>query len=231
MGALTNFRGAQKALITLLLAANACLIPLAPHARAAAPAPGANGNAALVAQVTSRLAQMKGVRAQFTQTQTLSAMKQPLLSTGSLVFYRERGAIWRVDSPYEAAYVITDAGVTQLDANGKRIGTKGAQGAPGVRGVAQVSKMMRAMLGGDLSALYSQFDVDVHGTASEWSLGLTPNQPQLAQAIKGLHMKGGAFLRSLRIDLANGDVTQIEFTKSEALDDLPSAERTLLGAP
>jgi hypothetical protein len=155
-------------------------------------------------------------------------MKQPLVSTGMLVFERDRGVIWRVDTPYAATYVITDAGVAEVDANGRRIRTKSAQG---VRGVAQVSKMMRAMLGGDLSALYSQFDVDAEGSASDWTLGLKPNQPQLAQAIKGLHMTGGAFLRSLRIDLANGDVTRIEFTKSEAADDLPPAERTLLSAP
>jgi hypothetical protein len=43
-------------------------------------------------------------------------------------------------------------------------------------------------------------------------------------------MTGGEFLQSLRITLANGDVTQIEFTKSEAVDDLSSDERTLLGA-
>jgi outer membrane lipoprotein-sorting protein len=211
MGALSMFR----ALLVVLLCT-------------AAPLHAASGNQALVSQVTSRLAQMKGVRAQFAQTQTLSAMKQPLVSTGTLVFMRDRGVIWRVETPYVATFVITDAGVTEVDANGKPIRTKSAQG---VRGVAQVSKMMRAMLGGDLSALYSQFDVDAHGSAPDWTLDLTPNQPQLAQAIRGLHMTGGAFLRSLRIDLANGDTTRIEFTKSEAADDLPSAERTLLSAP
>ncbi|BAN27564.1 LolA family protein [Caballeronia insecticola] len=193
-----------------------------------APLYAANADQALVSQVTSRLAQMKGVRAQFTQTQTLSAMKQPLVSTGTLIFVRDRGVIWRVDTPYAVTFVITDAGVAEVDANGRRVRTKSAQG---VRGVAQVSKMMRAMLGGDLSALYSQFDVDAQGTASDWTLGLKPNQPQLAQAIQGLHMTGGAFLRGLQIDLANGDVTRLAFTKSEAIDELPSADRALLSTP
>jgi outer membrane lipoprotein-sorting protein len=196
-------------------------------AHAATQAQAQNGNAALVSQVAAHLAQTKGVRAQFTQTQTLSAMKQPLVSTGTLVFFRERGVIWRVDTPYKATYVIGDAGVGEVDANGRRVNTKSAQG---VRGVAQVSKMMRAMLGGDLSALYSQFDVDAQGTTSQWKLELKPNQPQLAQSIKGLQMTGGEFLQTLRITLANGDVTQIEFAKSEAIDDLAPGERTLLGA-
>jgi outer membrane lipoprotein-sorting protein len=216
----------RVALMAALLAA-ASVSPFGAAQAATQAQTQSGGNTALVSQVASRLAQTKGVRAQFTQTQTLSAMKQPLVSTGTLVFFRERGVIWRVDTPYKATYVIGDAGVSEVDANGKRINTKSAQG---VRGVAQVSKMMRAMLGGDLSALYSQFDVDAQGTPSQWKLDLKPNQPQLAQSIKGLQMTGGEFLQSLRITLANGDVTQIEFAKSEAIDDLAPAERTLLGA-
>ena len=221
MGTLTH----RAALTFALLAASVSL--QAPAQAATTQAQTQSANAALVSQIASRLAQTKGVRAQFTQTQTLSAMKEPLVSTGTLLFFRESGVIWRVDTPYKSTYVIGDAGVSEVDANGKRISTRSAQG---VRGVAQVSKMMRAMLGGDLSALYSQFDVDAQGTTSQWKLELKPNQPQLAQSIKGLQMTGGEFLQTLRITLANGDVTQIEFAKSEAIDDLAPGERTLLGA-
>jgi outer membrane lipoprotein-sorting protein len=201
----------------------------ATSAAAATTAPASTaGNPALVSQIAAHLAQAKGVRAQFTQTQTLAAMKQPLVSNGALLFFRERGVIWRIDTPYKATYVITDAGVTQVDAAGRRVSAHSAQGT---RGVAQVSKMMRAMLGGDLSALYSQFDVQAEGSAAQWRMHLTPNQPQLAQSIKGLEMGGGDYLQSLRITLANGDVTKLDFTKSEAVTEPTVAERSLLGAP
>ncbi len=185
-------------------------------------------NTGLVSQIAAHLAQAKGVRAQFTQTQTLSAMKQPLVSTGSLVFFRERGVIWQIDTPYKATYVITDAGVSEVNANGQRTN---ANSGNGVRGVAQVSRMMRAMLGGDLSALYAQFDVHADGTPAQWRMQLTPNQPQLAQSIKGLEMSGGDYLQALRITLANGDVTRIDFANSAAVSELPPADRTLFGAP
>lgn len=186
------------------------------------------GNPALVSQIAAHLAQAKGVRAQFTQTQTLAAMKQPLVSTGSLLFFRDRGVIWQIDTPYKATYVITDAGVAEVDANGQRVTAHSAQGT---RGVAQVSKMMRAMLGGDLSALYSQFDVQAEGSAAQWRMQLTPNQPQIAQSIKGLQMNGGDYLQSLRITLANGDITKLDFAKSVAVTEPTPAERSLLGAP
>ena len=215
MGTL-SWRGAVAAL----------LIALAPPVFAAQPAPASDTS--LVSQIAGHLAQAKGVRAQFTQTQTLSAMKQPLVSTGSLVFFRERGVIWQIDTPYKATYVITDTGVSEVNANGQRLTTNSGSG---VRGVVQVSRMMRAMLGGDLSALYAQFDVHADGTPAQWRMQLTPNQPQLAQSIKGLEMSGGDYLQALRITLANGDVTRIDFANSAAVSELPPADRTLFGAP
>jgi outer membrane lipoprotein-sorting protein len=188
----------------------------------------AAGNPALVSQIAAHLAQAKGVRAQFTQTQTLAAMKQPLVSNGTLLFLRERGVLWQIDTPYKATYVITDAGVVQVDAAGRRVSARSAQGT---RGVAQVSKMMRAMLGGDLSALYSQFDVQAEGSAAQWRMQLTPNQPQIAQSIKRLDMEGGDYLQSLRITLANGDATKLEFARSTAVSEPTAAESSLLGAP
>jgi outer membrane lipoprotein-sorting protein len=197
---------------------------------ATAASASASGNAALVASVASHLGQVKGIRAQFKQTQTLSAMRQPLVSTGSLLFFRERGVIWKIDTPYKAGYVIDDAGVSELNADGQRVKATGTQPANGARGVAEVSKMMRAMLGGDLSALYAQFDVAAQGTPEHWQMQLTPNQPQLAQSIKTLQMSGGAYLQTLRITLANGDVTQLDFSGSTAVDELTPAERALFGA-
>ena len=186
------------------------------------------GTENLVSRIAAQLGRAHGIRARFTQTQTLAAMQRPLLSTGSLVFFREQGVVWRIETPYKAVYVITDAGVSERGVDGQRVGGKGTNGA---RGVAQVSRMMRAMLGGDLSALYSQFDVHAEGSPARWHLQLTPNQPQLAQAIKGLQMEGGAYLQTLRITLANGDVTLLDFTDNQAIDALSPADHALFEAP
>lgn len=182
---------------------------------------------ALVSQVAAQLAQARGVRAQFVQTQTLQALQKPLVSSGTLLFVRDQGAIWRIEQPTRMTYVMTDAGVTTLDANDKPM----ARGARNAAGVAQVSRMMRAMLAGDLSALYSQFSVNAQGNASRWQLKLTPAQPQLAQALRGLELAGDTYVRSIRIRSANGDETRIDFTGSTRVDAPSAAERILLGAP
>ncbi|MEX3955111.1 outer membrane lipoprotein carrier protein LolA [Trinickia sp. EG282A] len=184
--------------------------------------------AGLVAAVAARLAEKPAIRARFRETQTLAALKSPLVSTGTLLFVRERGVIWRIDTPYAAAYVIGDAGVARIGANGERAAQAGRSRASA--GVAQVSRMMRAMLGGDLSALYAQFDVRATGTPAQWRIELTPNQPQIAQAIDSLQMEGGEFLRSLVIRSASGDITRIDFVDSAVVGAPAAADLALFGA-
>ncbi|HTJ94410.1 MAG TPA: outer membrane lipoprotein carrier protein LolA [Pararobbsia sp.] len=191
-------------------------------------AQGSANSTTLVSQIAARLGQAKGIRARFTQTQTRAALKQPLVSSGSLLFFRERGAVWQIEKPYRATWVINDSGVTELDAQGHRPPGKSASGA---RGAAQISGMMRSMLAGDLSALYSQFDVRAEGTPSHWQIVLVPNQPQLAQAIESLTMSGGDYLQSLRVTTSRGDVTLFEFADTKPVAELTPAERSLFEAP
>ncbi len=189
-------------------------------ARSSSPA----GDTQLVGQIAAHLAQAGDVRARFTQTQTRAALRQPLVGTGSLLFSRERGVIWQIDTPYRLTYVITDGGFVEVHADGRRVARDAGQ-----RGVARVAAMMRAMLGGDLSALYSQFDVRAEGTPAQWRMQLTPNQPQIAQSIKRVEMGGGEYLDTVRIVLANGDATQLDFAGSTQAGELTPAERTLFG--
>lgn len=53
----------------------------------------------VVSQVAAQLGRARGVRARFTQTQTLLSMQRPLVSTGTLLFSRERGVIWQIEQP------------------------------------------------------------------------------------------------------------------------------------
>lgn len=228
-------RLSRRSGVALLGACFACLVacarPLPVLAAEGAPStshavmPGASAEAGLVARIAAQMAEKVGVRARFKQTQTLAAMAAPLVSTGSLVFVRDKGVIWRTETPYRVTYVIGDASVAKIDASGNRTTSGASRG-----GMAQVSRMMRAMLGGDLSALYSQFDVAADGTTARWNMRLTPNQPQLAQFVKALRMEGGAFLQTLEITAANGDTTRIDFSASEGIDALSPAELALFGA-
>ncbi|WP_321784262.1 outer membrane lipoprotein carrier protein LolA [Paraburkholderia sp. J94] len=222
----TLIRG--TAFAALIALQTACWPVQAATSASNASASASDADAALVSQIAARLAQTKGVRSHFTQTQTLAALKTPLVSTGSLLFFRDRGVIWQIDRPYKKTWVMSDSGMTVLDATGQRVANGGAQGA---RGAAEIAKMMRAMLGGDLSGLYTQFDVQARGTPARWQMRLVPRQPQIAQALRGIEMDGGEFLQGLRITLANGDVTQYAFSGSTPVSELAPADQKLFGTP
>lgn len=218
-----------KTAAALLLALQAAGMPAwAATAASNASASAGAADTALVSRITANLARVKGVRARFTQTQTLAAMKAPLVSTGSLLFFRERGVIWQIETPYRKTWVMSDSGMAVIDAAGQRVANGSPQGA---RGAAEIAKMMRTMLGGDLSALYSQFDVAAHGTPSQWRMRLVPRQPQIAQSLRTIEMEGGDYLQSLRITLASGDVVQYDFSGSAEVTEITPADQKLFGTP
>ncbi|WP_414444802.1 outer membrane lipoprotein carrier protein LolA [Burkholderia sp. 22PA0106] len=195
------------------------------NAAQAAETASASASAALVSTVTQQLARAGTIRSHFTQTQTLAAMNRPLVSTGSMLIDRTLGIVWRIETPYRATYAITDTGVREIDTSGQAVPASG-----GGRGVAQVSQMMRGMLSGDLSALYSQFEVEASGTPARWRMTLRPNQPQVRQVLGVLQMSGGEFLDTLVIGYANGNRTTLEFSGTSRVAAPSGPERTWLEA-
>jgi len=183
-------------------------------------------DALLVGHITAQLGQYPVVQARYTQTQTRAALRRPLTSGGVLLFARDSGVVWTIDRPMHAVYTITDRGVRQVDDAGADASPAHAPPAA----AAQVSRMLRAMLGGDLSALYSQFDVSAQGTATRWRMRLVPNQPQIAQVLRQVDLEGGDFVTALDIVQANGDTLQWSFADQHALPAIPARERAWLSA-
>ncbi|WP_347554529.1 outer membrane lipoprotein carrier protein LolA [Robbsia sp. KACC 23696] len=247
---------AQAAGTSKPYAASAAIAAPSASTPRAAPASAQQGDAALVQRIAAQLGRHPVVQSRYTQTQTRAALRRPLISAGTLLFARDSGVVWTVSRPVQAVYAITDHGVRQVaDAapaagadtrnvvTAGRVGQAGASdsvpASPPANGMpakappaaaAQVSGMMRSMLGGDLSALYSQFDVSAQGTVARWRLRLTPNQPQIATAVRQIDLEGSDFVTSLDIVQANGDTLQWTFDDAHALPALPERERAWLSA-
>jgi len=102
-------------------------------------APALADDSALVGQIAQVLGQHQGVRADFTQTQTLAALKQPAVSHGTLLFASRQGVLWQVDTPYRTTYVFRDQQVIEIDANGRR-SVRDSRDAAGMRQVTQLRR-------------------------------------------------------------------------------------------
>ena len=180
-----------------------------------------------MARIGSQIEQHAVVRAEFTQTKRMAALKRPLVNAGRLVYSRKYGVLWQIEQPYRLSYVLGEERIVEILSDG----TRRERGLRDVPGLAQVGRVFRAMLGANTAALRETFDVAVHGDVARWEIDLKPKQAQLAQFLSGLHLSGGRFVETIRIDEASGDTTQIRFGNTQGAEMPDAAELQLFGAP
>ncbi len=178
----------RRLILSLLLLAAAPL-------RAAAPA-----DADTLARIGAQIEQHAVVRAEFTQSKRMAALKRPLVTTGHLVFSRRHGVLWQIEQPYRITYVLGEERIVEIAADG----TRRERGLRDVPGMAQVGRVFRALLGANTAALGETFTVVVRGDPDKWEIDLKPRQAQLAQFLSGLHLAGGRFVENIRIDENGG---------------------------
>lgn len=179
----------------------------------AAPASALQGHAeaqadmTLVRQVLAQLAAHPVVRGDFVQTRTSAVLGAPSVSRGTFVFARDKGVIWQVRQPDLQGFVYGKSRSARLDAQGG-IASVDSQPAAVTRQVAQWSA---ALASGDISSLASQFSVTASGTLQSWRLVLVPTQPQIAQAMRQLTMRGDDHVREVTLETRRGDTVTWRF--------------------
>lgn len=179
----------------------------------------------LLEDLSAHVEQYPVVRAEFTQTKQMAAMKRPLVTRGRLTFSRSHGVLWQIEQPYRMTYVLGETRIVEIGSDGARK----VRETRDVPGLAQVGRVFHAMLGANPATLREHFDVTGQRDASRWSLELKPRQAQLAQFLSGLQLSGGSFVEEIRIGEAGGDSTQIRLADSQGADALNEAEAQLFG--
>jgi hypothetical protein len=181
---------------------------------------GATPETDLLAQLASQLEQHAIVKASFVQTRQMAALKRPIVTRGHMAFSRRDGVFWWIEQPLQVSYWLTEQRVVEIAADGSRREHDQRSNAA----MAQVGRLMRAMLGAQTDALRQQFEIKVQGNPAQWEMELTPRQSQVARYIKELHISGGRFIESLRVQEVSGDLTTIRLSDSQVLADLPAAD-------
>ncbi len=75
-------------------------------------------------------------------------------------------------------------------------------------------ELLFALLAGDLAALEKRFRIDANSTsAAGWRLALAPTDESVARVFNHVELEGDRYVRRVRLDEVNGDVTAIRFDK------------------
>ncbi|TVO56094.1 LolA family protein [Denitromonas halophila] len=201
---------------TFLFAGLLALLPVSAHA-----------DDALLKEIAARVADSPVLRAEFSQTKTLAAMRKPFRIAGHFTYARDAGVLWQVASPYTVRYLIDARGTVEIGPDGQRKARASREAA----GAAQAGQIMQALLSADLAPLQSSFELKPVRGADRWHVTLTPRKAEVARHLEHITVAGNTAVEQVDIFEAGGDHTEIRFTAIERDTRLNDAETALFARP
>ena len=147
------------------------------------------------------LAQRRHGEAEFSEKKYLSMLKQPLESSGVLIYDAPDHLEQRTLQP-RAQSVVLDHGVVTMQI-GRRHRVLRLADYPQL---APLIDSIRATLAGDRAALERVFELSFSGTLEHWQLRLEPHDAQLAATLKRIDMRGERdAVREVQLQQSDGD--------------------------
>lgn len=147
------------------------------------------------------LAQRRHGEADFREEQSLSILRQPLVSTGILIYDAPDHLEQRTLTPRPQS-VVLDHGVLSM-----RIGTRSrTMRLADYPQLAPLIDSIRATLAGDRAALERVFEVAFDGDLEHWNLHLTPRDPALLASLARIDLEGAREqVQEVRVQQHDGD--------------------------
>lgn len=153
----------------------------------------------------SLLAQQRSGQARYTELRHVQGLDQPLASSGTLSFVAPDRFVRDQERPrYETFEVV---GNTVRVTRNDRSRTMPLDGTPEM---AAIVEAVRGTLTGDATRLQRWFAPALSGSAADWTLRLTPRDPQLAAQVQTLVITGREReLRRVEVQLVGGDRSEM----------------------
>lgn len=193
----------RAGLLVMLLAGAPVALPAEPAAVTSA------AQLSTLTRDTARsLSHAQAVRGAFVQKRHLAGLAKPLESHGNFLFARGTGIEWHTEKPFDSQFILTPNGMTQRDEGGDTLHVSVADQPA----LTVVSRVFFALFALDFDALSQDFTMSGSdgGKAAGWQLRLQPRTAALGSVFKQALVTGDATVKSVRLEDANGDVTEIE---------------------
>ncbi|WGE91027.1 LolA family protein [Actinobacillus genomosp. 1] len=158
-------------------------------------------------ELIRQLQKPQSVQGDFIQQRFLKSLAKPIVATGKFTLVAQKGLLWQMEKPFMSQMKVTSQGISQW--NGSTWVANSSVGQ-----VEQI-QLFLGLLSGDISALSSQFDLSLTGTASNWQLSLKPNSLLMQQIFEKITLEGGNVVSSIELKEKQGDRTVIQFSKHQ----------------
>ncbi|MDZ7918798.1 outer membrane lipoprotein carrier protein LolA [Rhodoferax sp.] len=174
----------------------------------------------LSADIAARLADAPVIRGQFEQKKTLVGFRQPLVSRGDFLLWRDHGVVWHTLTPFDSRLVLSRRRMTSTQ--GGATYQMDAQKEPGLL---IANEVMFAVLAGNVGALSQRFQISgsLMG-ADAWQLKLVPRDAGLAKVFRAIELSGARYVQEVKLEDGSGDVTAIRFSQLKSATEVAPDE-------
>ena len=178
----------------------------------------------LIGGIRSRLGNPEVVRGEFEQKKVIEALGRPLISRGDFVFVRDRGVFWRTHTPFAQTLRLTRTSITQ-EQGGQVLLKLSADRDPAIRAM---SDILLPLFGANFFQLEKHFHLSGEVKGKSWRVVLDPIPAVLLQVFRQIRLEGTNHIQRVELIDANGDRTEIQFSRVQMGDALTPEEERLL---
>ncbi|MHA3055842.1 outer membrane lipoprotein carrier protein LolA [Acinetobacter sp. ANC 4633] len=148
------------------------------------------------------------VHAHFEQQKQLASLNKTYVSKGNVVFSKQQGVLWQMQTPVQADLVVTPQKLVQKTQ--RTMSQINVQQSP----YGSVATLFLQLMAGDEKALASNFNI-VSATHNNqaWAVTLTPKSSLFKKLFNQVNVQGGRYVNQIVIQEKDRNITQIHFSQ------------------
>ncbi len=177
--------------------------------------------------LSKKMVQANVLRGDFKQIRVVKVLKRPLKSSGSFIFSKKHGLLWRIQKPFATDVLMHDGKLVQRTP-GRPAQVIDAGDNPSARIMADV---FSALFSQDKEMLDRYFNQFFLASESGWLLGLTPKNKALSRVVAQVILGGEDEISSIVIDERNGDRAEISLLSVQASMDESTVNDEFIFSP
>ncbi len=160
-------------------------------------------------QLMRNLAQTRAGHASFVETKSIAILDQPIVSSGEL-FYTAPDKLEKRTLKPKAENMLVEGDNLRIERGRQKYHLQLADYPE----LAAFIDSIRGTLAGDRKALERSYQLNLEGTAANWTLQLVPNTARMQQVVSRIRITGVRDeVRSIDITQADGDSSQMRIEK------------------
>lgn len=159
-------------------------------------------------QIFNQLSNTPVVRADFEQHKKLASLNKTYVSKGEVLFHKNQGVLWQIQSPVKADLIVTPKKLVQ------KTQRTSSQIAVDKTPYGSVATMFLQLMSGNETALAKNFNVvAVNYTPAQWSVALKPKSALFKKLFVQVNAQGQRYVDRIVIQEQANNSTTIRFSQ------------------